>query len=220
MYLSLLSSSSSSSSCDSSSKSSSSSSSSSSCSSRRHRKKSGHYWRGIERASRKESRKLHKLFPKEMEEAMKQRKDAKKRRKEKPDPWKPRRKDKENRRASFKTTGEEDWFQYWQQQLGWCGKWGENGGVSFFRFIFLLALFTRWFPWTVIQELSCHSLLWQIITIGINSSFTFTVTFYNIIMSHGYITITHIIWPVLRKIVAGPLFEKTYYVWWLINCQL
>jgi hypothetical protein len=108
MYLSLLSSSSSSSSCDSSSKSSSSSSSSSSCSSRRHRKKSGHYWRGIERASRMESRKLHKLFPKEMEEAMKQIKDAKKRRKEKPDPWKPRRKDKENRRASFKTTGEED----------------------------------------------------------------------------------------------------------------
>jgi len=108
MYLSLLSSSSSSSSCDSSSKSSSSSSSSSSCSSRRHRKKSGRFWREFERASRKESRKLHKLFPEEMEETRKQRKEAKKRRKEKPHPWKLSRKEKENCHASFKTTGEEE----------------------------------------------------------------------------------------------------------------
>jgi hypothetical protein len=43
-----------------------------------------------------------------MEEARKQRKEAKKRRKEKPHPWKPRRNEKENHRASFKTTGEEE----------------------------------------------------------------------------------------------------------------
>jgi hypothetical protein len=48
------------------------------------------------------------LFPEEIEELRKQRKEAKKKRKEKPHPWKPRRKEKENCRASFKTTGEED----------------------------------------------------------------------------------------------------------------
>jgi hypothetical protein len=62
----------------------------------------------MERASRKESRKLHKLFPEEMEETRKQRKEAKKWRKEKPHPWKPRHEEKENRRACFKTTGEEE----------------------------------------------------------------------------------------------------------------
>jgi hypothetical protein len=43
-----------------------------------------------------------------MEEARKQRKEAKKRRKEKPHPWKLSRKEKENCHASFKTTGEEE----------------------------------------------------------------------------------------------------------------